>query len=194
MSLRWAVFVALVSAILVPFATAKNAASASSRCVVPLDEMRVLASYLKLSAEEKNLTVVVTTTEATGIDIDYANLRLAISGHGTPSDVRNDFKAKQKPACQFPSVAGVPNLRLISKRQYEQLFRARNGWSRFHRRYGRDARLVTLSRVGFDSKKSIALFYATDGIANMAGGGAVYVFRLRDGNWIEESQASVWQT
>jgi len=194
MSLRSAGFVVLVSAILLPFATAKSAASASSKCVVPPDEMRVLVSYLKWSADENNLTVVVTTTDATGIDIDYANLRLAISGHGTPSGVRDDFKAKQTPACQIPSVAGVPNLRLISKRQYEQLFRGRNGWSRFHRRYGRDARLVTLSRVGLDPKKTIALFYATDGIANMAAGGAVYVFRLRDGKWIEESQASVWQT
>ncbi len=194
MSLRSAGFVVLVSIILVPFANAKSAANASSRCVVPPDEMRVLVSYLKWSAHKNNLTVVVTTTEATGIDIDYANLRLAISGQGTPSDVRNDFKAKQKPTCQIPSVAGVPNLRRISERQYEQLFRGRNGWSRFHRRYGSDARLVTLSRVGFDSKKTIALFYATDGIDHMAGGGAVYVFRLRDGKWIEESQAPVWQT
>ena len=194
MSLPSAGFVALLSAILVPFAIAENAASASSKCVVPPNEMSVLVTYLKWSAEEKNLTVVVTTTEATGIDIDYANLKLAISGHGTPSDVRNDFKAKQKPDCQIPPIAGVPNLRLISKRQYEQLFRGRNGWSRFHRQYGRDARLVTLSRVGFDAKKTIALFYTTDGIASMGGGGAVYVFRLRDGKWIEESQASVWQT
>jgi hypothetical protein len=156
--------------------------------------MRVLVSYLKWSADEKNVTVLVTTTEATGIDIDYANLRLAISGHGTPSEVRNDFKIKQEPACQISPVAGVPNLRFISKPQYERLFSGRNGWSLFHRRYGHDARLVSLSRVGFDSRKTIALFYATDAIANMAGGGSAYVFRLRDGKWVEDSQASVWQT
>jgi hypothetical protein len=78
MSLRSAGFVVLVSAVLVPFATAKSAASASSKCVVPPDEMRVLVSYVKCLAGENNLTVVVTTTEATGIDTDYANSRLAI--------------------------------------------------------------------------------------------------------------------
>jgi len=55
--------------------------------------------------------------EVSKIDIDYANLRLAISGHGTPPKLRSDFKAKQETACHILSIAGVPNLRLISKQR-----------------------------------------------------------------------------
>lgn len=194
MTLRSANRALLVPILLVAFATAENAPTTSSTCVVPADEMRVLVSYLTWSADKKNVTVVVTTTEAAGIDIDYANLRLAIGGHGTPPELRSDFKAKQEPGCEIPSIEGVPNLRLISKQRYDQLFTGRNGWSRFHRQYGRDARLVTLSRVGFDSKKTIALFCATNGISNMSGGGAVYVFRFRNGTWVEDSQELIFQT
>jgi hypothetical protein len=174
--------------------TAKDTSVSRQLYIVPADEMRVLASYLRWSVDPKGVTVLLTTTEGSSIDIDYINLKLAISGHGTPSDVRSDLKAKLDLVCQIPPIAGIRGLRLISQEDRNQLFQKRTGWSNFHRRNCRDARLVTISRVGFNAEKTIALFYATDGIGRMAGGCSLYVFRLRKGAWVKESEAPAWQT
>lgn len=172
---------------------AKEPASVK-HCTVPQDEMQVLVSYLKWSADNKNATVLVTTTDATMIDVDYVNVKLAISGHGTPADVRNDLKRKITAPCLIGAITSVPNLQFMSKNNHDRMFKTRNGWSEFHKRYGRNATVTSISRVGFNSDHTVAVFYVSSGIDRMAGSGFLYVFRRRDGKWIKDAESPVWHT
>lgn len=164
------------------------------QCSLPIDEVQVLTSYLKRSGEAQSVTVLVTTTDTADIDLDYVNLLLASKGHGTPLEARQDLKRKSRRGCAINNVPEIRNLRLISKRDHDEMFRRRTGWADFHGRYGKDAHLVTISRVGFDSEKKVALFYVTDGLGSMAGSCYLYVFELRTGKWVKKSEAPVWST
>lgn len=167
---------------------------AVKHCTVPQDEMQVLVNYLKWSADNKDATVLITTTEATTIDVDYVNLQLATSGHGTPIDVRNDLKRKIASPCLIGTVASVPNLQFMSKNEHDQMFQTRNGWAKFHKRYGKNASIESISRVGFNSDHTIALFYVTGGIDRMGGSCYLYVFRRREGKWVKDAESPVWHT
>ena len=164
------------------------------QCSLPIDEMQVLTSYLKWAVEAQTVTVLVTTTDTADIDLDYANLLLASKGHGTPPEARQDLNRKSHRGCAINGVSEIRNLRLISKRDSDTMFRRRSGWADFHSRYGKDAHLVTLSRVGFDSNKKVALFYVTDGLGSMAGSCYLYVFELKTGKWVKKSETPVWST
>lgn len=164
------------------------------QCSLPIDEVQVLTSYLKWTVEPRSVTVLVTTTDTADIDLDYANLLLASKGHGTPPEARQDLKRKSRRGCAINDVPEIRNLRLISKRDRDAMFRQRSGWANFHSRYGKDAYLVTLSRVGFDSGKKVALFYVTGGLGPMAGSCYLYVFELKTGKWVRKSEVPVWST
>lgn len=164
------------------------------QCSLPIDEAQVLTSYLQWTAEAQSVTVLVTTTDTTDIDLDYANLLLASKGHGTPPEARQDLKHKSHRGCAINGVPEIRNLRLISKRDNDAMFRRRTGWADFHSRYGKDAHRVTLSRVGFDSGKKVALFYVTDGLGPMGGSCYLYVFQLKSGKWVKKSEVPVWST
>ena len=164
------------------------------QCSVPIDEVQVLTSYLKWTVDPRSVTVLVTTTDTADIDLDYVNLLLASKGHGTPPEARQDLKRKSRRGCAINDVPEIRNLRLISKHDRDAMFRRRTGWADFHSRYGKDAHLVTISRVGFDSDKKIALFYVTGGLGPMASSCYLYVFELKNGRWAKRSEAPVWST
>ncbi len=156
--------------------------------------MQVVRSYLEWSVDKKNVTVLVTKTETSDIDIDYVSLRLGISGHGVPVDVRNELKRKNHTSCALGPIKGVPNLQFISQEDHDRMFQQRNGWSEFRKRYGKNARILSVSRVGFNANRTIALFYSTGGVDRMGGSCGAYVFRLRGGKWIKDGDWLVWNT
>jgi hypothetical protein len=164
------------------------------QCSVPADEMQVLTSYLKWEADARSVTVLVTTTDTSDIDIDYVNLLLAVRGLGTPPEARQDLKRKNSRGCAINAVPEIRNLRLISQRENDAMFSRRTAWADFHKSYGKDARLVTISRVGFNPDKHVALFYATGGLGPMAGSCYLYVFELRNGKWVKQAEAPAWFT
>jgi hypothetical protein len=76
----------------------------SAACTVPNDEMQVLVSFLNpAGANRRDATVLVTKTDTSDVDIDYANLRLATSGRGVPAEVRDDLKNKNRTTCDIPA-------------------------------------------------------------------------------------------
>lgn len=158
-------------------------------CTVRREELEVFAAYLK---RETSPQVVVTRTEPARPDVDTLSLQLAATGRGIPADVRADFKAKNKSGCAINPFAGISNLHFISREEHDLMFRG--GWREFHKRYGKDAELLWLSRVGFNSDRTLALLHVSGGIDRMASGGELYLFERKEGKWVIKLQVQTWAT
>jgi hypothetical protein len=162
-------------------------------CIYQAEEMEVLTAYL--SQGTASVQVVVAKTDSPQIDADALNLQLAAKGRGIPSDVRADFRVKNKSSCLIEPFAGIPNLRFISKHEEKLLFQVpAKGWSKFHRKYGKEAELLWLSRVGFNSEKTLALLHVSGAMGAMAGSGTLYLFERKEGRWVIKSQIQSWFT
>jgi hypothetical protein len=154
----------------------------SKFCNLPKEEVDVYATYLGGEASPNTLTVLVTRTEGYIDDMDGYNLRLAAQGHGIPPEVRQDFTNKNKSSCVIQPFGGVPNLRFISKSEERRIFAA--GWSEFHKTYGKGSEIVTVSRVGFNSDKSLALLHILGASGHNAAGGELLLLERKDGKWV----------
>jgi hypothetical protein len=162
-------------------------------CVFEADEMEVVSSYLRQRTAYPQ--VIMTKTDSPHIDIDAINLKLAANGHGIPPDVRLEFSAKNKSSCVIQPFTGIANLRFISKHEEDLMFQVPSkGWSKFHRKYGKDAEMLWLSRIAFNSTKTLALLHVSGAVAGMAGGGTLYLFEHKDGQWVIKSQIQTWFT
>jgi hypothetical protein len=160
----------------------KNSVPSSKFCNLPKEEVDVYATYLGTEASSNTLTVLVTRTEGYIDDMDGYNLRLAAQGHGIPPEVREDFTNKNKSGCAIQPFGGVPNLRFISKSEERRIFAA--GWSEFHKRYGMGSEIITVSRVGFNSDKTLALLHILGTSGHNAAGGELLLLERKDGKWV----------
>jgi hypothetical protein len=167
-------------------------AQQKTSCAVQKDEIEVYASYLTTETNSSSLAVVVTRTQPSSADIDTVNLRLAAQSRGIPADVRADFKEKDKISCSIEPFQGVANLRFISRTEYHKVFKA--GWNEFHKRYGKHASWVELSRVGFNAEKTLALLHVSSGVGPMGAGGFFYLLECKAGKWVIKSYAQTWAT
>lgn len=165
----------------------------AAQCVVQQDELEVIAAFLKDSSSSAQPDVVVTRTFS-AVDIDSANLQLAVKGQGIPTAVRQDFKKKAASECGIPRTLAAKGVKFLSPRDQDEMFHGRSGWKTFHRRFGANASLTTFSRVGLNPEHTLALVFVTSGIEAMAGSGFVYVFERKDGHWTKKSEMQAWTT
>jgi len=164
-------------------------ASHDVRCTLSEEEIKVFGDALRGG---KSPTVLVTKTTTRNVDVDYVNLQLATRGRGIPAEVRADFKEQNKSSCLIEPFAGVENLRFISESERDRLFQT--GWSEFRKKYGNNASLVYLSRVGFSADKTLALLHVSSGIGPMAAGGTLYLLEKKKGKWVAKSWMETWTT
>jgi hypothetical protein len=173
--------------------TASRPPQQKEACTVPVEELEVFQGYLREGISSPQ--VLVTETIAPDIDVDALNLPLAAKGHGIPPDVRTDFKQKNMSNCQIKPFAGTPNLHFISKRENALIFaNASSGWREFHKKYGKLASELSLSRVGFNSEKTLALLHVSSGMGSMAAGGTLYLFERKNGKWVIKTHKQTWAT
>lgn len=177
-------------------AWSQNATAASQhekQCFVPKDEIEVLTALLR--SDNASPQVLVTKTEYPYADVDYLNLQLAAKARGIPPEVRTDFKEKNRSSCLIQPFTGIRGLHFIPKREEELLFRVPSkGWSEFHKKYGKEADMVWVSRIGFNAEKKLALVHISGAIASMTGGGTLYLLESKDGKWVVKSQVETWTT
>ena len=166
------------------------------KCTVQEEEKEIYVAYLHATDSPGSIRLLVTETDrrlfGSGLDWDSINLRLAANGRGIPPDVRHDFEEKNKASCAIEPIVGIERLRLISKSDEDKIFKT--GWDEFHKKYGKDAECVSLSRVGFNAGRSLALLHVSGGIGPMAAGGMLYVFERKDGQWTIKTQVATWTT
>ena len=155
--------------------------SPRKNCKVTKEEVEVYTYFLRGESASSRLTVLVTNTDARNYDVDTLNLQLAAQGHGIPPELRGDFTDKNEISCAIEPLSGIPNIRFISKSESESIFAA--GWKEFHKRYGKDSVLVTVSRVGFSPDKTLALLHVIEGISHDGVAGELYFLERKNGKW-----------
>jgi hypothetical protein len=156
--------------------------AATKFCYLPKEEVDVYATYLGGEASSNILTVLVTRTDGYIDDVDGYNLRLAAQGHGIPPEVREDFTRKNKSSCVIQPFGGVPNLRFISKSEERNIFAV--GWSEFHKKYGKGSAIVTVSRVGFNTDKTLALLHILGASGHNAAAGELLLLERKNSKWV----------
>ncbi len=158
-----------------------NVVSAPKSCRVRKEEADVYAYFLRSQTATNRLAVLVNSTEARDYGVDSLNLQLVAQGHGIPPDARADFAAKNKASCLIEGLPRISNLRFVSKSEINAVFAV--GWAEFHKRYGHDSEVITLSRVGFNSDKTLALLHVIGAVSREGAAGELYVLERKNGRW-----------
>jgi hypothetical protein len=161
------------------------------RCVVPDDEIQVYAAFFQGESYEKATDVLVDRTTVRSYGIDELNLRLAANGHGLPPELRADFTSKSKVACTVRPSPLLSNLKLISAREEAAMPSGLAFWGAFHRRYGKDATIYSVSRAGFTRDQNLALVFLSAGIAANGAATELCLLEKKDGRWQIKLQMQV---
>lgn len=107
-----------------------------------------------------------------------------------------DFKLRQP--CKIPATSNSSKVLIFkTPTEVKQIFSGddpHNGWRRFHKLFGNDAELVTFSRVAFDRSKQYAIVHVSSGLAEMAGGGELYLLSRLNGSWVIKRIFPTWTT
>jgi hypothetical protein len=96
-------------------------------------------------------------------------------------------KNKQDTKIAFPTNAPA-KVELVSEATVKEIFSAKhdaksNGWDRFYQRFPGSSGLVSISRVGIDSKGTIAIVYLGNQSHYLAGGGHIRVMKREGKKW-----------
>jgi hypothetical protein len=116
------------------------------------------------------------TTQRWIEDIDTFNLPLAVRGHALPPEARADFTIKNKTSCLIRPFSGVANLRFMPESEEKDL--SSSGWSDFQKKYGKSAEAIAVSRVGFNSDKTLALLHVL-----YSASGELHLLERKNGKW-----------
>lgn len=116
---------------------------------------------------------------------------------GLPSitDAIKDFLTKNRKssalADQFRLKATIV---LISNSDVKRLFHdsIEGGWDLFHAKYPNANSINTLSRVGFNKDKTVALLYYTYSCGGLCGQGQYVLLRKHEGQWKIEKESMTW--
>jgi hypothetical protein len=123
------------------------------------------------------------------------------------SDAMSDLKGKNQTPYPVENKFSVPvPCILISKETENGLFHfpvdnridaeaAKNiekGWHQFYQDYPGAGGILTISRVGFSSDKSLAVVYISTKRSMMMANGKCYVFAKKNGSWEVEEEVLIW--
>jgi len=113
-------------------------------------------------------------------------------------ELEREYKAKLKEPCTIPPLStGSQGLVFKSPVEVSRILSGndpRKGWARFHRVFGDDAALVTLSRVAFDTPKQFALVHVSSVVSQNGGGGELYLLNCLNGIWVIKRVFPTWTT
>ena len=102
----------------------------------------------------------------------------------------DDFLKKNETPVQIVFPTNAPkSVELVSDATVKEIYSAKqdakpNGWDVFHSRFPDSGCLITISRVGIDSKGTVALIYLGQSSGYLAGRGGIRVLRREGGKWL----------
>jgi hypothetical protein len=184
--------------LLISLSLTANAASVPAPLTCSLTA-RELGVYKAFFRNWNSPIVLVSRTAVAGADLADV-VQLATGIQGTPKDVRDDFRVANEAGCYISSADISPNVRTITPREQadlfnsDRLFTSDDGWQVFHKRFGKSAMLVEVSKIGFDKTGCLAMFHVSSSVGWMGGGGELYVYHLKDGKWLRKSSVVTFAT
>jgi hypothetical protein len=109
------------------------------------------------------------------------------------AEMISDFLVKnQQPTALEPLFdLGIPTV-LLSDDEFQQIFMDQNGWQKFYDLYPGSQGVMTLSRVGFNAKRDMALVYVGNQSFWLAGAG-YYLLLVKENNiWNIVDEEMAW--
>jgi hypothetical protein len=164
------------------------------------DEVEALVALLRSQYEktlQEDLPLVITDRTELGmlpLGTTFEAFRkdlLAEARGKVPIDLIEDFCAKNKAEGQiWPALGKQLKIRLLSRKEERSIFAEgadarRNGWKRFYERFPGSPGIITVSRVGFNRDRTMAMVYVGWQSDYLAGHGQLYVLKKQDGKWID---------
>jgi hypothetical protein len=110
-------------------------------------------------------------------------------------DVFADFKAKnQAPSALERRFTLSVDYMLMSEQELSSTFASGHttGWDDFYKKYPNSHGIVTLSRVGFNKAKDVAVVYAGNQWHWTAGEGGLLLLKKTDGKWVIDQDGMYW--
>jgi len=101
-----------------------------------------------------------------------------------------DFLKKNKIPVQIVFPTNAPkSMELVSNATVNRIFSVKrnanpNGWDVFYQRFPESDGLFAISRVGIDSKGTVAIIYLGEHYGYLSGRGRIWVLRREGGKWI----------
>ena len=184
-TVRWNTIGLLFACILFPgvglaFAQSTNKTLAkNSSCFVPKDEIEVLAAIYQ--GRNADPLVIETDTQQWTFP-EIVNLQMAARGRAIPSDLRKDFDEKNKSTCNIRPFIKDENVHFISAADSQRIFRV--GSDEFLRRFGKNALIEYVSRVGFNSDRTLALVHILSANGSGAPDGILFLLQRVQNKWV----------
>jgi hypothetical protein len=165
------------AAILSAQTTNRSGANRAS-CTVPNDEIAALDAIH--AGTYYNPEVIVTETQQWTLP-DLINLQLAAKGQGLPPDLRKDFEEKNRSSCKIVPFISNRNVHFVSAAEERKIFQI--GWNEFYRRYGKNAGIEEISRVGFNFDKTLALVHLSGALGATGAAGTLFLLQRIHKKW-----------
>ncbi len=108
-------------------------------------------------------------------------------------ELSSDFEARNKEQQALKSFLKISTKYVfISRPEIEKIFNNEKGWDKFYAKFPRSAGIITISRVGFNPQKDLALVYAGRQSHWTAGAGYSIVLKKEKGDWVIKDKALAW--
>jgi hypothetical protein len=116
-----------------------------------------------------------------------------------PAEVIRDFDEKNRQShAVWPELSRHLPVRVLSREEHKAIFTANpdDNWKRFYERYPDAPGIITVSRVGLNRDKNLALFYMGVGRGSLNAGGQLYVLKKEGDEWVDQriSIGPSWQS
>jgi hypothetical protein len=147
------------------------------------------AEWPVTQAKAKKLVIETETVDYPKFSNDDMKCLVSPKGEESIYDpVITAYRAANKtPSLLQPRFDSPISYQLVSKSSVEDIFVKKGvaGWEDFYAKYPESGGVISMSAVGFNADKTIALVYMGHSCGGLCGGGTYHVLRKTDGKWAE---------
>ena len=142
---------------------------------------------------ETQLIVIQDHTGVEMLDLSDQMENLINNFSNLSADMIADFRLKNQQTWLLDNnlELDIP-IRLLSEDEFHQIFTSQDGWKQFYAQYPGSQGVMTLSRVGFNTKMDKALVYVGNQSYWLAGEGFYLLLALENGHWNVIGEEMVW--
>lgn len=139
------------------------------------DELAVYRALMKEEGLDESKILIVNETYKWDPD--------GATAVGVADKERNaDFNEKLKASASLQTIFAGTGIGLISREELDKL-PEKDFWNAFHERYPNASGILTLSRVGFDRRRTEATVRFANSCGWLCGHGGTWIFTKNNGEW-----------
>ncbi len=156
----------------------------------------VIAAHFNLSPTQGLRLQLIVIRDHTSVEPtdDLPTLLISVDQNmAVGREILNNFLARNAQSYPLDNLFNLPvDVVLISDEEMNQIFRKDTGWDDFYAQYPSSQGVMTLSRVGFNSRKDRALVYIGNQSYWLSGAGYYVLLTKKNEIWTVENEVMVW--